>query len=148
MGIRKQDEAFFSSECRPGFSVGSEASENPEEVGFQLDLSASLFSFPEAQSLCESLGDSQVASILNAQEQALLRQVIADAPDTVPADASPDVWIGLIDPVAEVIDPPDDTSRFQWLDGSDFDFGTTAGVEPWGPQEPNNFQNLTEACVE
>ena len=147
MAAIQQQEEFFSSDCVPGFSVGATNSKDSDNLGFKFELSSVLLSFNNAQALCESRNNSQVASIQNLAEQNLMSLVVSQAPHNIEPHAQV-VWIGLIDPVAALVSPTSDTSRFQWLDGSSFDFGIQPREEPWAETEPNNFENDIETCVE
>ena len=64
-----------------------------------------------------------------------------------PLDGAFRVYIGLRD-LDPQVEETRDTDRFTWVDNNEFNFATTAGVEPWASAEPNNFRNNIEDCVE
>ena len=58
------------------------------------------------------------------------------------------LFIGLVDTVFDDPKPTNGTSRFDWVDGTEFDFGSVGNVDPWAFDQPNNFGDEQEDCVE
>ena len=144
--VRSLQDAFVSTECLPDLST-----ESVDEDGFfySVTTNAAFFNFSEASALCREQTATELASILSDEEQQVAEELIFDSIAENPGVFDDvNVWIGLADLGPTSTEPTTDVFRFSWLDESSFTFGLNASAEPWADQEPNNFDDLDEACVE
>ena len=84
--------------------------------------------FTDAQKWCEGQG-SELASIHNDWENQAALVACGSG------NGESDCWIGF-----QCID--NEQYDFEWMDGTDEDYTN------WGDNEPNNFQDLDEDCVQ
>ena len=148
MSDPETQEEIFTTDCFPGFSVGSGSIEQPARRGFAFSLVPTTQTFDHARETCLQQESSEIASIHSQEEFDLAKSLLEEATALDAPSNTIDIWIGLKDDVFDDPTPVINVERFAWLDGSDFDFGTQAEVNPWQPGEPNNFRNETqEDCV-
>ncbi|MEW5855230.1 MAG: C-type lectin domain-containing protein [Myxococcota bacterium] len=84
--------------------------------------------WPQAVNNCRTLPGFELASIRNAEEQALVADFVVDD----------SVWIGASDTTTE--------GTFTWVDGFPLTYGATGFTYPWCNGEPND--SGTEDCGE
>lgn len=142
-------------------SLNSECFEAASGESDQFTLLLTLQNFEKGKDLCEDIAQGLPASIGSEEEYELvLRFLETSLLNTSAANGiQQNVYIGLFDDSeVPLLVEDNSTDRFNWIDDSDFVFGSVSGVFPWITEEPNNFQPLIddesvaestdEACVE
>lgn len=111
-------------------------------------LAFPLGNFRTQQEVCQTDYAAKAASIVLQEEFKTVIQLL----DTAKVDLAPSldgnfgIYIGLFSSIVGDVGQSNDTSRFEWLDGSEFDFGTVPLQSPWLAGRPDNeFEE--EDCV-